>query len=165
MWKELGYDFFNENKLAIIIYILIVIFVLPLEAVYLPELYGKVFDKIKDLNSFPDIFDFTNNIRQDNFAGVLVLILGTWIVILVFGVGKYIFEADLVPRYQAHIRNTIYEKTIEAYSNEFQDIKTGDYISRIFELARNFKDVAQQGVSRYIPDSIIGLVVVAYLYY
>ena len=165
MWKELGYDFFNENKLVIIIYIIIVIFVLPLEAIYLPELYDKIFDKIKDLNSFPDIFDFTNNIRQDNFAGILVLILVTWIIMLFFGIGKYILEADLVPRYTMHIRSTIYDKTIEAYSNEFQDIKTGDYISRIFELARTFKDIAQQGVSRYIPDSIIGLVVVEYLYY
>ena len=45
MWKELVYDFLNENKLVIIIYIFIVIFVLPLEAIYLPELYGKIFDK------------------------------------------------------------------------------------------------------------------------
>ena len=165
MWKELVYDFLNENKLVVIIYILIVIFVLPLEAIYLPELYGKIFDKIKDLNSFPDIFDFYNNIKENNFAGILVLILVTWIIMLLFGMGKYILEAELVPKYTMHIRSTIYDKTIEAYSNEFQDIKTGDYISRIFELARTFKDIAQQGVSRYIPDSIIGLVVVAYLYY
>ena len=54
---------------------------------------------------------------------------------LLFGMGKYILEAELVPKYAMHIRSTIYDKTIEAYSNEFQDIKTGDYISRIFELA------------------------------
>ena len=165
MWKELGYDFFNENKLVIIIYIFIIFFVLPLESIYLPELYGKVFNKIKDINSFPDILDIFNNIRQDNFAGVLALILGTWVILLFFGATKYYFESDLVPRYQSHIRNTIYEKTIETYSNEFKDIKTGDYISRIFELARNFKDIMQQGVSRIFPDSAIAIVIVLYLYY
>lgn len=165
MWKELGFDFFNENKLTIVIYIFIVIFVLPLESIYLPELYGKIFDKIKDINTFPDILDAFNNIRQDNFAGVLALILGTWVILLMFGAAKYYFEADLVPRYQSHIRNTIYEKTIEAYSNEFKDIKTGDYISRILELALNFKEVVQQGVTQYIPGISISIIIVLYLYY
>lgn len=64
-----------------------------------------------------------------------------------------------------HIRDTIYEKIIEAYSNEFKDIRTGDYISRIFELARDFKDIMQQGVSRIFPDSAISIVTVLYLYY
>ena len=165
MWKELGYDFFNNNLLAIVIYVFIIFFILPLESIYLPELYGKIFDKIKDLNTFPDIFDVFNNIKQDNFAGVLALILGTWVILLVFGATKYLFESDLVPRYQSHIRKTIYEKTIEAHSNEFKDIKTGDYISRIFELARNFKDIMQQGLSRIFPDSAISIVIVIYLYY
>lgn len=165
MWKELGYDFFNENKLTIFTYAFIVIFVLPLESIYLPELYGKIFDKIKDINTFPNILDAFNNIRQDNFAGVLALILGTWVILLIFGAAKYYFEADLVPRYQSHIRNTIYEKTIEAYSNEFKDIKTGDYISRILELAYNFKEVVQQGVTQYVPGVIISIIIVLYLYY
>jgi len=165
MWKELGYDFFDKNKLTIVIYVFIIIFVLPLESIYLPELYGKIFDKIKNINSFPDILDVLNNISEENFAGVLALILGTWGILLVFGAAKYYFEADLVPRYQSHIRNTIYEKTIETYSNEFKDIKTGDYISRILELARNFKDIMQQGVTRFMPGISISIVIVLYLYY
>ena len=51
MWKELAYDFFNENKLTIFTYAFIVIFVLPLESIYLPELYGKIFDKIKEIKT------------------------------------------------------------------------------------------------------------------
>jgi ABC-type multidrug transport system fused ATPase/permease subunit len=165
MWKELGYDFFKENTLAIVMYIFIIVFVLPLESIYLPELYGKIFNKIKDLNTFPDIFDVFNNIKQDNFAGVLTLVFGTWILLVLFGATKYYIESDLVPRYQVYIRNTIYEKTIETYSNEFQDIKTGDYIARIFELARNFKDIMQQGLSRILPNITIIIIVVLYLYY
>ena len=73
MWKELGYDFFNENKLKIFKYAFIVIFVLPLEQfIYLN--YMAIFDK-KNIQSFPSILDFTNNIKEDNFAGTLVLIL------------------------------------------------------------------------------------------
>ena len=165
MWKELGYDFFKENTLAIVMYIFIIVFVLPLESIYLPELYGKIFNKIKDLNTFPDIFDVFNNIKQDNFAGVLTLVFGTWILLVLFGATKYYIESDLVPRYQVYIRNIIYEKTIETYSNEFQDIKTGDYIARIFELARNFKDIMQQGLSRILPNITIIIIVVLYLYY
>jgi len=165
MWKEFVYDFFEENVLAIIIYIFIIVFVLPLESVYLPELYGKIFNKIKDINTFPDIFDVFNNIKQDNFAGVLALVFGTWILLVFFGATKYYFESNLVPRYQVYIRNMIYEKTIEAYSSEFEEIKTGDYISRIFELARNLKDIMQQGLSRILPNITIIIIVVLYLYY
>ena len=99
MWKELGYDFFKENKYSLLIYILVVIFVLPLEAIYLPELYGKIFDKIKDIQSFPSILDFTNNIKEDNFAGTLVLILFTWVILLLFG--KAVFYNNI-------IKNTVF---------------------------------------------------------
>ena len=46
MWKELGLDFLVQHKLKFIIYGLIIVFVFPLEAIFLPEVYGNLFEKL-----------------------------------------------------------------------------------------------------------------------
>ena len=47
MWKELGWDFFVQHKLKFVVYGLIILFVFPLEAVFLPEIYGKLFEGLR----------------------------------------------------------------------------------------------------------------------
>ena len=68
---------------------------------------------------------------------------------------KYIYESDIAPNFQAYIRRIIYQKTLNAFSNEFQHIKTGEYLSRLMELGRNFRDLAQLGLSKILPDVLI----------
>jgi len=165
MWKELGWDFIVENQLNFLIYGLIIVFIFPLEAIMLPELYGKLFDKIKDIKTFPSIFNFWENIKSNSFAGILVILIITWIIIIGSGALKYYFESFLVPEYLAHIRNVIYEKTINAYKEQYSDLKTGDYLSRVMELSRNFKDLFQQGMTRVIPEFVVSIMITCYLLY
>jgi ATP-binding cassette, subfamily C, bacterial len=165
MWKELGLDFFLEHKLTFIIYGLIILVVFPLEAVFLPEIYGQMFDKLKSLNSFPSMLDFIKNIKARNVAGLMALLIVTWIIIIGSGAIKYYFESKLVPEYLKFIRNIIYEKTIETYAEEYSDLKTGDYMSRVMELSRNFKDLFQMGLTRVIPEFVVSLIIALYLFY
>ena len=81
MWKELGWDFFLENKLTFLMYGLIIVLIFPLEAVFLPEIYGQMFDKLKSLNSFPSMFDFIKNVKARNVAGLMAVLIVTWIII------------------------------------------------------------------------------------
>src|SRR6056300_612759 len=165
MWKELGWDFFLEHKLTFLMYGLIIVLIFPLEAVFLPEVYGQMFDKLKSLNSFPSMFDFIKNIKARNVAGLMGLLIITWIIIIGSGAVKYYFESKLVPEYLKFIRNIIYEKTIETYIEDYSDLKTGDYMSRVMELSRNFKDLFQMGLTRVFPEFIVSLIITMYLFY
>jgi ATP-binding cassette subfamily C protein len=165
MWKELGWDFFLEHKLTFITYGLIILVIFPLEAVFLPEIYGQMFDKLKSLNSFPSMLDFIKNIKARNVAGLMAILIVTWVLIIGSGAIKYYFESKLVPEYLKFIRNVIYEKTIETYAEEYSDLKTGDYMSRVMELSRNFKDLFQMGLTRVIPEFIVSLIIALYLFY
>ena len=158
MFLEILSSFFNDNRLSIILYFLLVFLLMPIEAVVIPELYGKLFESIKDIQNYPSIFDVFNNVQSQNFAGVLALISFVWIISLIFNALKYLYESDIVPKFQAFIRSNIYEKTINAFSNEFEHIKTGEYLSRIMELGRNFKDITQYGLTRVIPDILLSLI-------
>ena len=97
-------------------------------------------------------------------AGALALISFIWFISLIFNAIKYLYESDIVPKFQAFIRSNIYEKTINTFSNDFEHIKTGEYLSRIMELGRNFKDITQYGLTRVIPDILISFFIVLYLY-
>ena len=165
MWKELGYDFVVQHKLDFIIYGLIIIFIFPLEAIFLPELYGRLFDKIKMLKTFPSIFDIVKNIKSMHVAGIFAMLIITWMVIMGSGAVKYYYESLLVPEYLAYIRKLIYEKTVNAYTEEYSDLKTGDYLSRVMELSRNFKDLFQQGLTRVLPEYVVSLMITVYLFY
>ena len=165
MWKELGWDFFLEHKLTFLMYGLIIVLIFPLEAVFLPEIYGQMFDKLKSLNSFPSMFDFIKNMKARNVAGLMGILIITWIIIIGSGAIKYFFESKLVPEYLKFIRNIIYEKTIETYIEDYSDLKTGDYMSRVMELSRNFKDLFQMGLTRVIPEFIVSLIITGYLFY
>tara|TARA_B100000161_G_C33557289_1_gene418755 strand:+ start:3126 stop:4811 length:1686 start_codon:yes stop_codon:yes gene_type:complete len=164
MWKELGLDFLVQHKLKFIIYGLIIVFVFPLEAIFLPEVYGNLFEKLKDLKSFPSLLEFIKNIKAKNVAGLMVVLIATWIIIIGSGAVKYYFESLLVPEYLKFIRNVIYENTIKAYAEEYSDLKTGDYLSRVMELSRNFKDLFQQGLTRVIPEFVVSFMITLYLF-
>jgi len=164
MFLEILSSFFNDNRLSIILYFLIVFLLMPIDAVVIPELYGKLFETLKELQNYPSIFDIFNNVQENNFAGVLALISFIWFISLIFNAIKYLYESDIIPKFQAFIRTNIYEKTINAFSNEFEHIKTGEYLSRIMELGRNFKDITQYGLTRVIPEILISFFIVIYLY-
>lgn len=164
MFLEILSSFFNDNRLSIILYFLLVFLLMPIDAVVIPELYGKLFETLKELQNYPSIFDVFNNVQENNFAGVLAIISFIWFISLIFNAIKYLYESDIVPKFQAFIRSNIYEKTINAFSNDFEHIKTGEYLSRIMELGRNFKDITQYGLTRVIPDILISFFIVLYLY-
>jgi len=154
--------YFEQHKYVIFGYLLLIIVSIPLEAVVLPHVYGKMFNSIKSSNLGSNIWNFTDNINKENFAGTSILLFGVWVLIIGSSVTKHFFESFLVPEYMKYSRDIIYEKTIEAYSSDFRDMKTGEYLSRVLELTRNFKDLFQYILSRAFPELMICLFIVGY---
>ena len=156
-------DFIQQNKYTFLAYIIIIIIFFPIEGVLLPNVYGMMFERFKTnvkVENFGDVF---TNIQKQNLPGMIILLVLVWVVIIGSSYVKHQIESFLVPEYMKYIRNTIYEKTVEAYSSDFRDMKTGEYLSRMLELTRNLKDLFQYIINRLIPESTVVVIIILYI--
>ena len=162
-YKPLVQDFVTKYKYRFIGYVLLIVLFFPIEGIVLPKVYGKVFEKLKVANTFPDFWNFGKNISEQNLPGILSILVLVWLLIIGSGGMKHHLESLLVPEFFSHIREIIYEKTIYSQLNNFKDIKTGDYLSRVMELTRNIKDMFQYIITRLFPEFTVSVFIVAYL--
>ena len=143
-------NFALENKWTIIVYILIIILFFPFESVVLPKIYGSLFDQLKD-GVKGDFFDIVKNLKQMNLQGSIFAVLLAWLVIVLSYGAKHHLEATLVPDFFAHIRKVLYDKTINAFKENYSDVRAGEYLSRMLELMRNAKDLFQYILNGLFP--------------
>ena len=165
IWKLLISDFAKDHIWKFIVYIILILVFFPIEAIVLPKVYGKMFDQVKSISKFSDIFNWTDNFKKMNFQGSLVLLVILWFLVICSYTAKNFLETELVPNYYSHIRDVMFKETILTYQNDYQDIKTGDYLARVLELTRNFKDVAHHILSRFLPELIVSILIICYMFY
>ena len=162
--KNFVWDFIKEHKFTFITYILIIVTFFPIEGIVLPNVYGKLFELFKKnvkVENFGNVF---TNIKKQNIQGAITLLLIVWMLIVGSGFLKHEVESTLIPEYMKYTRNVIYKHTIEAYSDDYRDMKSGEYLSRVLELTRNMKDLFQYSINRLIPESIVSIIIVGYLF-
>ena len=165
IWKLLVTDFAKNHIWKFIVYIVLILVFFPIEAIVLPKVYGHMFEQVKNISNFSDIFNWTDNFKKMNFQGSLVLLVILWFLVICSYTVKNFIETHLVPNYYSHIRDVIFKETILTYQNDYQDMKTGDYLARVLELTRNFKDVAHHLLSRFLPELIVSVLIICYMFY
>ena len=165
IWKLLVSDFANDHILKFVIYMLLILIFFPVEAIVLPKVYGHLFDQVKHISNFSDIFNWKDNFKKMNFQGSLVILVILWFLVICSYTAKNYIETLLVPNYYSHIRDVIFKETILTYQINYKDMKTGDYLARVLELTRNFKDVSQHILSRFLPELIVSLLIICYMFY
>lgn len=158
-------NFYKENQTDLLTYSIVVLTYLSFQGIAMPNVYGKLFEKFESTKTFPNIFDFKKNFQEGNIGFVLIILIILWLIVLGGDAVKNYYESILVPEYLAFIREIIYSKTIETYKVDYGEMKTGDYLSRVMELSRNFKDLFQQIIGNFVPDFTIATIMVFYLLY
>ena len=158
-------NFYKENQTDLLTYAIVVLTYLSFQGIAMPNVYGKLFEKFESTKTFPNIFDFKKNFQEGNIGFVLIILIILWLIVLGGDAVKNYYESILVPEYLAFIREIIYSKTIETYKVDYGEMKTGDYLSRVMELSRNFKDLFQQIIGNFVPDFTIATIMVFYLLY
>jgi ATP-binding cassette subfamily B protein len=165
IWKLLITEFAKDHLWKFIVYIILILVFFPIEAIVLPKVYGKMFDQVKSISKFTDIFNWKDNFKKMNFQGSLVLLVVLWFLVICSYTAKNFLETHLIPDYYSHIRDVIFKETILTYQNDYKDMKTGDYLARVLELTRNFKDVAHHILSRFLPELIVSILIICYMFY
>ena len=156
--------FLEKYKYTLLVYVLIIIIFFPMEAVLLPKLYGNLFDTIKNTIPNVSIFNIFDNIKLQNFQGSVVGIIIAWGLILISLGVKHHLETTLMPEFMSHIRRILYDKTINAFKENYSDVKTGEYLSRMLELMRSAKDLFHYILNMFFPYLVATFVVVLYMF-
>lgn len=128
MYKELVQNYLNQNKTVVIAFIIITLLTFPLEAVIIPNLYGKLYTGIG------------NNPSQKVFASlgkVILVIVGIWMAIQLFYYLKNWLLGKILPTYLEYVTKLLFSKVIDNYEVNYQDIK----ISKMSPVSLNFPEI------------------------
>ena len=160
----LFYDYFKKNYIRVLSFVIVISLINPLQSVVLSRLYGNLFDIMTKTKKFPSFFDLTN-ILKGNMAGIMMLICFIYIIIFLLYMTKNYLETIIVPDYFKYIRTLLFSNFIKKYSNDYKDVKTGEILSKIFEL--NMAVIYLFiNLSNYFLATIVGLISITcyYLY-
>jgi len=166
-WQKLYYDFLYENGFTFFIYILVIIFVFPVEGLGIPYLLGQLFDSLKSKGATTGSFtNIKDNILKWNTPGLMILVSLTWLTVIAVDYIKGEIEAEITPKYLQYVRALFFEGTVNLHdTGDFKDIKAGEYIARIMELSRNLRDAFQYAFSKVFPECIVAGMIILYLLY
>lgn len=166
-WQKLYYDFLYENGFTFFIYILVIIFVFPVEGLGIPYLLGQLFDSLKSKGATTGSFtNIKDNILKWNTPGLMILVSLTWLTVIAVDYIKGEIEAEITPKYLQYVRALFFEGTVNLHdTGDFKDIKAGEYIARIMELSRNLRDAFQYAFSKVFPECIVSAMIILYLLY
>lgn len=167
IWKELVYNYIKNNKIRILVYLIIVFFTFPVESVILPNMYSKLFESIKiNYKKLPNLFEnILQNIKNISSTGIIWIIISTWISVVFFYNLKNKYEAKISPTYLSFIRKKIFSKTIENHSTDFSELKVGEHITRILDVSRNMRDILTFLLTDILPLMIGIFCIIGYFLY
>ncbi len=165
VFEKFFYDFVVQHKVTFLVYAFVIFFFFPLEGVVLPKVYGVMFDKMKPSSSYPKLFDFWNNLKKGHFAGYIILMIIVWAFILFGDNWKQYIESTLIPQYFSFLREAFFDNTIRSNNQNYSGVSSGDYLSRVLELTRNMKEMFQYTISKLIPETIVTLFIIGFMFY
>ena len=163
IYEKLVFDFIRNNKALLSVYMIVIIFTWPAEAILLSRKYSDLVTVLRQKVNINKIFNFGDNIKEGNIFGVLSLILFIWIGLIIFYRIKYTLEQKIFPIYMSHIRHTLVNNILKSNSNDYKDIKTGEYIAIINELTHVFLGIVEKLTGKYLP-LIVGVIFISIYY-
>ena len=156
IYKELFNDFFKENKMILIFFIIITLLTFPVESIIIPLFYGKLSSSINE----------NKNAKMIREIGIIIIIIITvWIVIQAFYYIKNILLGKILSKYLVFIRKKMFIKVLENNEIDYKDIKISKTISRIFDLSSEIKEIFFYVLEYFLPLFLSIILVVAYLFF
>ena len=150
-WNHLLFDFVKDNMWTFIIYIILLLFLFPLEHLIIPNVFGKLYEVIKDKKTYTNPYDFIKNLKAMNTPGLLTTVVIVYIISLCAHNIKHYIESFISPSYLKYLRALLFQGTVNKNQEEYKDVKSGEYLSTVMELSRNVRDIFQYTISEFLP--------------
>ena len=155
IYKELFTDFFKQNKVILILFVVITLLTFPVESIIIPQFYGNLYSSITENR---------NAKRLREIGKIIMLIIGVWLVIQGFYYIKNLMISKIIPRYLVFLRKKMFVKVLETNETDYKDIKITKNVSRIFDLSNEIKDFLYYVMSSLLPLLMAVVLVVGYLF-
>lgn len=118
---KLLYEFIKDNTLIFIFYLIVSLLLYPIHYIFIPKYYGLVINSFKDKKESKFIF----MIKALVFFYVLCWFLETGLLFL---------QYKIFPSFAEYATGTIFEFIIDHYELDFENIHTGEILSKIIRL-------------------------------
>lgn len=155
IYKELFYEFFKQNKVTLILFIVITLLTFPVESIVIPQFYGNLYSSITENK---------NAKRLREIGKIIMLIIGVWLVIQAFYYIKNLMISKILPKYLVFMRKKMFVKVLENNETDYKDMKITKNISRIFDLSNDIKDFFYYILSSLLPLLMTVVLVNIYLF-
>lgn len=153
--KEFFAPFLKDNIVIFSLYVLFTLFTYPFQALILPHLYSTLFSNIE--NKKTPIFSFftiIKNIFNNTTPHIIFKIICVWFILQFTSMAKGWTESIFIPNFFTFTRSKIFEKTIDSLSVDYEDIPSGEYITRMLELTRYMRNILAWTFSDVLPNMI-----------
>ena len=167
--KKLYWDFVLERKELYILFIIAAIIAFPIQFSIIPQKLTNIISQLtksnkvisKKDNIFSNVF---SNIKRENIMGLIVIIILLFVVILICSTVQETCRLNIIPAHLKHIRTQMFNGLIERHKDDYKDVPSAEYISRILEVSRVYTYVSEYMMSKFIPYGIGIIVVCGYAY-
>ena len=117
MFYKLYLRFIKKNWQLYGIYFLTLL-TIPLENTYMPHYYGEIISSLKSG-------------KFDKSTKLFMYLLAIWIIIQILYLTQSYTNMYIMPKFQSFIRQYFFDKIIESYSENYQELELGKIISKI----------------------------------
>ena len=154
LMEEFFTPFLKENSSIFFLYICFTLFTYPFQALILPQLYSTLFSNIEHQTAPMFSFEIFKNIFGTTTPHVILKIISVWLILQFTHMAKGWTESIFIPDFFTFTRSKIFEQTIDSLSNDYEDIPTGEYITRMLELTRYMRNILSWTFSEVLPNII-----------
>ena len=156
--------FMKDNKLLFLFYLIVSLLLYPIHYIFIPKYYGYV------INSFKDK-------KESRFIFMVKALVFFYILCWFLETGLLFLQYKIFPVFAEYATGTIFEFIIDHYELDFENIHTGEILSKIIRLPgiliqymtvfgiEFFKEFFTLITAIYSYYNVSSLAVVVYLFY
>ena len=118
---KLLFTFMKENKVLFVFYFIVSLLLYPIHYIFIPKYYGLV------INSFKDK-------KESKFIFMVKALVFFYILCWFLETGLLFLQYKIFPAFAEYATGTIFEFIIDHYELDFENIHTGEILSKIIRL-------------------------------
>ena len=168
-------DFFKSNQILIISYVILNLFLYPLNSIYSPRLYSELINKISNLSKpLKNKLDFELSLSYlkevcTNFKRLPIISLIVFITIISVGIAllfrmKHHMYTLIFPKYKMWIRNLLFSNVLEKKNTDFEEQPVGKELMRIEDIIWTIKEIFSYLIVDATELLLISILIIGYLF-
>ena len=144
-------SFIKKKYIVFIIYFIITILLYPFHYIIIPKYYGMVINSFKDNN-------------KSSFGYFVKMLLGAYVLCWILEMSLYKTQSIIFPDFAEYTTGSIFEFIIDHYELDFENIHTGEILSKIIRMPGILADCLQVFGVEFVKEFLVSITAI-YTYY